>query len=144
MLLGDVGPNKEYQLVEIRIFAPISAGEYPVELSVQAWRDFPQAILRLDQVSLTALDADPKAYGLALGKALFADEVLGRAYRETLAVAHGRSKGLRVRLRLDVPELNIIHWERIYHPLNGGWLHCPVNVAIEDNVHLFHDLLWQT
>jgi hypothetical protein len=52
---------------------------------------------------------------------LFADHVLGKAYGETIAAAQGRSEGLRLRLQIDPPELQELHWERIYHPLAGEW-----------------------
>ena len=122
MLLANLAPREDYQTVAIRIFAAAVAGEaYPVELSVLRWRDFPRVFLSLDSVILTAQAADPKAYGLALGRMLFADQVLGKAYAETLAAAQGRSEGLRLRLQIDPPELQGLHWERIYHPLSGEW-----------------------
>src|SRR5438876_10703991 len=114
MLSEDLDPHEFYQLTEVRIFPANSEGGYPVELNVQGGRNFTQATLQLDLERLNGLDADPKAYGRLLGEALFADDVLGNAYRETLAVAQGRSKGLRVCLRLDASELQVVHWERIY------------------------------
>src|SRR5260370_34746920 len=119
--------SEDYRQLEIRIFAPTTAGEYPVELSVEDWRDFPRATVRIDHVALNAVASDPKAYGLVLGEALFADEALGRAYREKIAVVQGSNKRLRIRLRLDPPELQAIHWERLYHPLDGKWLPIGVN-----------------
>ena len=122
MLLANLAPREDYQTVAIRIFAPTAPGEaYAVELSVLRWRDFPRVFLSIDSATLTAQAADPKAYGLALGRMLFADQVLGKAYAETLAAAQGRSEGLRLRLQIDPPELQGLHWERIYHPLAGEW-----------------------
>jgi photosystem II stability/assembly factor-like uncharacterized protein len=121
MLINDPGPHGNYQTVEIRLFGPVAQGEYPVELSVPSRRNFPLTKLQLDRVGLETLETDPQAYGRALGKALFAEETLGPAYRETLAAFQARGEGLRVRLRLDVPELEDIHWERMYHPLAGKW-----------------------
>ena len=122
MLLANLAPREDYQTVTIRIFAPAAPGEaYPVELSVLRWRDFPRVFFSIDQASLNAQAADPKAYGLALGRMLFADQVLGKAYGETVAAVQGRSEGLRVRLQIDPPELQGLHWERIYHPLAGEW-----------------------
>ena len=122
MLLANLAPREDYQTVTIRIFAPAAAGEaYPVELSVLRWRDFPRVFFSIDQASLNAQTADPKAYGLALGRVLFADQALGKAYGETVAAVQGRSEGLRIRLQIDPPELQGLHWERIYHPLAGEW-----------------------
>jgi len=122
MLLGSIGPREEYQPLEIRVFAPNPAGDqYPVEMSAPGWRDFPPGTLRLDRAELTALTADAAGYGQALGRLLFADGALGAGYRESIAAVQGRGDGLRVRLRLDPPELHAVHWERVYHPLAGAW-----------------------
>ncbi|MBE0697229.1 MAG: CHAT domain-containing protein, partial [Anaerolineaceae bacterium] len=64
----------------------------------------------------------PQAYGLALGKAIFADAVLGKTYGETLAVCQGRGDGLRVRLLLEAEDLQGIPWERLHQQLDGEWL----------------------
>jgi hypothetical protein len=124
MLLSSLAPREDYQKVTIRIFAPAAPGDaYPVEISVSDWRGFPRATLTIDQTSLNAQLLDPKAYGLALGRMLFSDQVLGKAYGETVAAVQGQSgRGLRVRLQIDPSELQGLHWERIYHPLAGEWL----------------------
>ena len=94
MLLANLAPREDYQTVAIRIFAPAAAGEaYPVELSVLRWRDFPRVFFSIDQASLNAQAADPKAYGLALGRMLFADQVLGKAYGETRRSGSGAERG---------------------------------------------------
>ncbi|MSP14927.1 MAG: hypothetical protein EXR62_18460 [Chloroflexi bacterium] len=105
-----------FQPVDIRIFASTTSTEYRVELSGPDQIGFAPRTLKLDRVRLLSLEADPAAYGLALGRALFAEDVLGRAYQGTLA----RSPRLRVRLHLNPPELHAVHWERIYYPLPGG------------------------
>jgi hypothetical protein len=124
MLLAGLAPHDDYQKVMIRIFVPGAPdGAYPVEISVSDWRGFPQATLAIDQASLNAQLLDPKAYGLALGRMLFSDQVLGKAYGETVAAVQGQSgRGLRVRLKVDPPELQGLHWERIYHLLAGEWI----------------------
>ena len=69
MLLANLAPREDYQTVTIRVFTPTGAGEaYPVELSVSRWRDFPRVFFSIDPVRLNAQAADPKAYGLALGR----------------------------------------------------------------------------
>jgi HEAT repeat protein len=111
-------PSGGYQTAEIRIFDPSAQGQgYPVELKMLGGPGF-RGTLQLDVTDLMQLTADPHAYGRALGEALFADEALGGAYRQTIAAAQGR---LRVRLQIDPPELQAIHWERIYHPLGEEW-----------------------
>jgi CHAT domain len=122
MLLANLAPREGYQTVTIRIFTPAAPSEaYPVELSVSRWRDFPRVTLSIDQASLNARVADPKEYGLALGQMLFSDQALGKAYGETVAAVQGQSEGLRIRLQIDPPELQGLHWERIYHSLAGEW-----------------------
>ena len=115
-------PQKTYHIVEIRVFDASAPGVYPVELSVPGWRDFPRGNLRLDDTALLALNANSEAYGRALGEALFAEDAIGTAYQEVLAVFQSRDgDGLRVRLRLDPAELHDIRWERVYHPIAGAW-----------------------
>jgi len=108
--------------VDIRVFDASAPGVYPVELSVPGWREFPRGHLRLDGAELLALSADSEAYGRALGEALFAEDAIGSAYRETRAVFQSQGgDGLRVRLRLDPMELHDVRWERVYHPIAGAW-----------------------
>ena len=122
MLARNLGPREDYATLEIRLYAPPTpGGSYPVEGTVQGWRGFPRCTVQLDDASLRTLDADSNAYGKALGLALFADDALGVPYREALAAIQARGGGLRVRLRIDPPELHSLHWERIYHPLAGEW-----------------------
>jgi len=111
-----------YHLVDIRIFDATSEEDgYPVELNVPGGRDFPRGQLRLNRPALLALSADSEAYGRKLGAALFAEQAIGEAYQETLAVFQSQNDRLRVRLRLDPAELYDIRWERIYHPVAGAW-----------------------
>jgi CHAT domain len=122
-MLANVAPCEDYQTVTVRIFAPAApGGDYPVEMSVLRWRDFPRVFFRLDQATLDARAADSNAYGFALGQMLFSDHVLGKAYGETIAAVHGRGQGLHIRLKVDPPDLHGIRWERIYHPMAGEWL----------------------
>jgi len=124
MLLSDSsGPRGEYSLVEIRVFAAVNGGTtYPVELDVLGWRRFAPGTLQLDLARLMGLTADPAAYGRALGQALFAAEAVGDAFRETVAAVEAQNGALRVRLRIDPPELHGLGWERILAPIDGQWL----------------------
>jgi formylglycine-generating enzyme required for sulfatase activity len=123
MPVGNFGPREDHQAVEIRIFAA-GAGEndFPVELRVLGGGPDFGGTLHLDMTRLLELAASPQDYGLALGKALFADEALGDGYRETAAAAQAHDAGLQVRLRIDPPELRALRWERIYHPWAGEWV----------------------
>jgi hypothetical protein len=109
-------------LVEIRIFASTDGGaSYPIELTVAGWRSFPTGVLRLDLAGLTSLGADPRGYGQALGEMLFAPAAIGDAFRESVAALKARDEEMRLRLRLDPPELYSLGWERVLAPLDGGW-----------------------
>lgn len=122
MLARNLGPREEYATVEIRFFPATAPGKaYPVEFTVLGWRAFPPCTAEIDQDHLRTLDTDAEAYGQALGQAIFGAGALGQPYGETIAAVQGRGEGLRVRLRLDPPELEEVRWERIYHPLAGEW-----------------------
>ena len=76
---GDV-----YQDLEIRISAPLSADEYPVELSLRGLHDS-QGVLKIDLNGLKAAVLDPTIYGQALGAALFGKDGIG------IRISRGRS-----------------------------------------------------
>ncbi|MEE8392094.1 MAG: CHAT domain-containing protein, partial [Anaerolineae bacterium] len=122
-------PTPTYHLVDIRISDAASedaASEkdvYLVELTVPGQHDspFPRGQLWLDKHTLEDLSADSEAYGRALGEALFAEQAIGGAYRQTLAVFQSHNRKARIRLRLDPPALHDVRWERIYHPIAGSW-----------------------
>lgn len=121
-LLGRPDPQQDaFVGLEICLRANSPGEGYHADLEVTDWREFPDLPVTLDLVALRALSADVNAYGMALGQALFADQACGAAYKETLAVARAANKGLRVRLVVEPPELQEVHWERIYHPYAGTW-----------------------
>jgi hypothetical protein len=74
-----------------------------------------------DLKALLSLDDDPTAYGQALGQVLFAPNCLESDYKSTLAVINSRQEHLHIHLDIRPPELQDLHWERIYHPLDNGW-----------------------
>lgn len=122
-LLGRPDPDQDaFVGLEIRLRTdPTGAADYQADLEVSGWREFPDLPVTLDLAALRDLEVDVNGYGLALGQALFADDACGAAYKETLAVARAANQGLRVRLVVEPPELQAIHWERIYHPYAGTW-----------------------
>ena len=121
-LLGQRGEGQDAFLgLEIRIRQSLSGSGYSAEFDVADWRVFPDLPIAFDFSALRALDADVNAYGMALGQAVFDEDACGVAYKETLAVAQSAGKGLHVRLILEPPELQEIHWERIFHPYAGTW-----------------------
>jgi hypothetical protein len=72
------------------------------------------------QDSLVRLESgdEDKAFLIALGtrlfRALFRDDVMAR-YAESVGMSGG-SAGLRIRLRIEPPELHVLPWELMYDP----------------------------
>ena len=127
MLLGqarapalDVRDDDEYVEVELRLRTPTPAGT-PAELRVlsRPSRAYPETIVPLDVDSLAQLAPIP--YGEALGRQLFDATELGNRYAELRSVLEAQGAQWRLRLRLDAPELQEVHWERLCHPVAGGW-----------------------
>jgi tetratricopeptide (TPR) repeat protein len=59
--------------------------------------------------------------GRTLFQKLFSDEI-ENIYRASLGYARAQGKGLRIRLRLEPPELSAIPWEYLYDELNDLFL----------------------
>lgn len=100
---------------------PRNGRTWPVAVEQRFGADrFPlgvQSSLVLDTTSLTALELDERAYGEALGRALFRDEI-----RDLLVDALSRSQGLlRIRLAVEDAELSRLAWSRLCAPLDGVW-----------------------
>jgi tetratricopeptide (TPR) repeat protein len=60
-------------------------------------------------------------FGRTLFQQLFSDEIED-VYRASLGYARAQGKGLRIRLRLEPPELGAIPWEYLYDELNDLFL----------------------
>jgi hypothetical protein len=60
-------------------------------------------------------------FGRALFQQLFSGQIED-TYRASLGYARARGKGLRIRLRLEPPELGVIPWEYLYDELNDLFL----------------------
>lgn len=122
MINSKIGPREDYTNLQIVIGKPAADGQpFPLSLDITNWRAFDPCELKLDLDVLDQLQGLPEQYGKALGKALFSNETLGRAYGETLAVCQGRGDGLRVRLRVDAEVAQSIAWERLYQQLDNRW-----------------------
>ena len=75
--------------------------------------------LELDIYSLLPY-VNPKDYGIALGKALFHEDMRD-ALTRALAQAREDQKPLRILLNIEADDLKPIHWERLCAPLDGVW-----------------------
>ena len=75
--------------------------------------------LQLDIQGLL-LHANPKEYGIALGKALFRDD-LRDALTRARAQAREDQQPLRILLNVEAEDLKPLHWERLCAPLDNVW-----------------------
>ena len=89
------------------------------------------------QLDLEALRGfyDPKDYGVALGKALFRDD-LRDALARALAQAGEDKQPLRMLLNVEAKELKPLHWERLCAPLDSGWDFLCLNQATPFSIYL--------
>ncbi len=60
-------------------------------------------------------------FGTKLFNALFADQVQ-TVFRRSQDAARAQRKGLRVRLRIDAPDLSTLPWEFMYDPSTGDYI----------------------
>jgi hypothetical protein len=119
--LSVADPEGEYVSVELRLFPPDAQGT-PAELTVTGVRrDFPPVRVALDVAALAALAARPEAYGEALGKQLFDGTPLGAQMAELRTALDAMGARWRLRLRLDDPSLEALHWERLCVREARGW-----------------------
>jgi hypothetical protein len=121
---------EDYHTLDLCIFPSVAPDTYPVELNMLGGPTYPRGILRLDRDPLGVAAIDSRDYGRALGKALFADEAVGNAYQEMFAAIRHGDKKVRLRLRLDAPELQSIFWELLYYPWAGEWHPMAVTATI--------------
>ncbi len=97
-----------------------SAGEAQGVLHFNSTDDHIQRALTRIKVE----DTDEELFielGRTLFQQLFSDEI-GAVYRASLGYARAQGKGLRIRLRLEPPELGAIPWEYLYDELNDLFL----------------------
>ena len=80
----------------------------------------PQRALILPQEPDSAARDTVRGFGRELFEALLPTEVRS-CYRSSLNIAREVSKGLRLRLRIDAPELAALPWEYLYDELEGDY-----------------------
>jgi WD40 repeat protein/energy-coupling factor transporter ATP-binding protein EcfA2 len=86
-----------------------------------------------DFTQLRRLQAQPKAYGTFLGKALFQDQI-----RDAFVKAFSTSKeGLRVLLNVEDDQLKSqISWQRLCAPIDGNWDCLALNQRVPLSLYL--------
>jgi hypothetical protein len=123
MIITGLSTSSSIVIAEIRVSALRRKGvPYQAALSVLGGRNFVSHTFSPDLSKLKELEIDPIAYGQTLGNFLFDNAVLGIDYRETLAVIESHNEHLHVRLVIEPAELQRVHWERIFQPVDNGWL----------------------
>jgi hypothetical protein len=95
----------ETATIEIRLLAQ-QGNVYPVEMTLAATQQVFRGQVSADLAAWAPV-GDSRADGQALFGALFASADLMRGW----GAAHGKSKQVRVQLRLDAPELHALPWE---------------------------------
>ncbi len=122
MIITKLGSNDEFDTVEITIAAPAAGSQfYQAELRVPDAGYANRVDFKVDLAGLADLEDDAAGYGRKLGEALFASDGLGPDYGKAQAIAQDGCKGLHVRLVLEPPEIQKLHWERIYQPAGAEW-----------------------
>jgi len=108
------------------------ADGYPTRV-ISATAGEAQGILSFDSYSddvrraltrIKAEETDEELF-ISLGRTLFQQLFSGKiedVYRASLGYARAQGKGLRIRLRLEPPELGAIPWEYLYDELNDLFL----------------------
>ncbi len=122
MIITRLGSNDEFDTLEITIAAPAAGSQdYQAELGVPDAGYANRTAFKVDLPALADLEDDAAGYGRKLGEALFASDGLGPDYGKAQAIAQDGRKGLHVRLALEPPEMQKLHWERIYQPAGAEW-----------------------
>jgi hypothetical protein len=81
----------------------------------------PERDLILPQETVARLQDTGRDFGRGLFEALMSSEVRS-CYRNSLGTARAQGKGLRIRLRVDAPELAALPWEYLYDDVEGEYL----------------------
>lgn len=98
------------------IVAPTQAGDAKAEITFDDW-----TTMQSDLSELTWGQTEKaflKSFGHQLFQHLFAGSV-NDCYQRSLTQARMEKKGLRLRLRIDAPELRVIPWEFLYDSRNN-------------------------
>ncbi len=120
------GAPPDYHEIRLRVGAPPGRppadGRWscPVELDAPGRPLFASAIA---VINTRVLDhkADPEEYGRELGRMVFGAGNVMNDYQSCTTALRSRGDQLRVRLQIDVLDLQTLAWERIFHPLDGKW-----------------------
>ncbi len=111
ILLEEVARPGHYR---IRVIAsPALAGDAKAEMAFADWPTFEADCQRFAKGEVD--NATMQAFGQRLYEQLFTGEIK-TCYERSLTQARAQKQGLRLRLRLDAPELRVVPWEFLYDP----------------------------
>jgi CHASE2 domain-containing sensor protein/CHAT domain-containing protein len=117
ILLEDAGKPQRYRLRLID--APAQAGDGKAEVIIAKNDEFEKSLKRLQR---NFVDKDfLQDFGHDLFQRLFVGEIAAD-YQSSLTQARIEKKGLRVRLRIDAPELRVLPWEYLYDKRHHSFL----------------------
>jgi len=117
LLFQDIKMDNYYQLRVIS--APTQAGDAKAEIKFQPKSELEKELKRLQRGHI---DIDfLKDFGHRLYEKLFVPAIANCYYR-SLTQARIEKKGLRLRLRIDVPDLRTLPWEYLYDQNNNFFL----------------------
>ena len=126
------GISRDYRTFDLRIFRAQDGHVYPVSvLDSPAGQCDTEFGLPLTQAELDGLvsrmvdgklsDGEIRQFGQELFAALFGGAV-GQLWERSLGLTAAQGQGLRLRLRVDAPELQQVPWEFLYDPQRRAYL----------------------
>lgn len=124
------GSGRQYAVSLVKSPAGVASGtlQFPYDTIAleHQLRGLELAVLKSGALRRDILAASPETesvsdFGTQLFGALFADQIL-TAFRRSQDRAQSERKGLRVRLRLDAPDLASLPWEFMYDPSEGDYV----------------------
>lgn len=112
-------PDSPARYAELEIdIARQGEGIYTLRLALAAPDDaarLDRADIEINQALLREIEADPRAYGRALGEMIFADERARAGLARAQASAEGQDASLRILLKIDA-DLQPLRWEALVAP----------------------------
>jgi TIR domain/CHAT domain len=113
-----------YLTLYLRLSAPSTIETFSYNLA----SSIPQLYIYLEDITVSLnindflpLTLDLKAYGRKLAETLF-QNCIRSLLDQLIGESKAQNRGLRIRLRLDPPDLQSIYWETLGYPVSTPWL----------------------
>lgn len=107
---------REYTTAEIRLFDSSDGDIYAAEMSIDGTPQTGAHVQLPVERLLADYEESPTNFTKRLSKRVFGGDALGRQMTRAWAMAEGREQPLRVRMRIDAPELQRLAWEELRLP----------------------------